>query len=130
MLYIVGCKCVDTLEQVGDVLFPTIVQKTLAEVKGEALTIVAGYSQLSLNLPFGGIELVGGERFVYHALQFLFHEFQASLDIVRVATEICAPYPRVAIAHHRALHGIYKSVALAERQIQSGVHTRSAYYII
>ena len=40
----------DVSEERSDVAFPTIMQETLAKIKGEVLPIVAGYADLSLDL--------------------------------------------------------------------------------
>lgn len=68
-LYLTGRESVDTFEEGGDVFLMTIVEKAPAEIDGKALSVVARYGYLSLNLPLGGIQLGRGQWLVYHTLQ-------------------------------------------------------------
>ena len=52
------------------------------------------------------------------------------LHIVLVTTEIDAPSARVAISHHRALHGIYESVVLTEGEVELGIHAGTAEDVV
>ena len=112
-----GCESVDTFEEGGDVFLMTIVEKAPAEIDGKALSVVARYGYLSLNLPLGGIQLGRGQWLVYHTLQLFRHQSFSLFHVVRVTTEIYAPHARVAIACHRAFHGVDKAIAFAKRHV-------------
>ena len=70
------------------------------------------------------------ERLLHHLVKLMPDKAQALVHILWVATEIYCPQTRVAVALHHALHGVDKSMALAERDVQSGVHARSAKNVV
>ena len=121
-LDLLGSHLVDAVVEMGDVLFPAVMQKTLAEVEGKLFAIVAGNGNLPFQLTFGIAELGNAEGFLHHLIQFTAHQTETFPDIVRVTAEIDAPDTGIAITHHRTLHGIYQSVALSEGEVQTGIH--------
>ena len=62
-LDLLGSHLVDAVVEMGDVLFPAVMQKTLAEVEGKLFAIVAGNGNLPFQLTFGIAELGGAEWF-------------------------------------------------------------------
>ena len=107
-----------------------VVQVTPTEVKGELFAVIAGNGDLTFQLSFGGRELPFAQGLLHDTVQFSAHQTETTTDVVMVATEIDTPYPRVAITHHRTLHGIDQSVSLPQREIQTGIHPRATEYII
>ena len=108
----------------------TMMQETASEVEGELLTVVTGYGELSLQLTLGCRELGVRQLLLHETVQLTMHQSQATVDIVVVTAEIDAPHTRVRVTGHRALNGIYQSVTLSQRKIQTGIHPRSTHYII
>lgn len=121
---------IDALEEVVDVFFPTVVEETLAEVEGKALTVVARHAKLTLYLTLCGIELRGAQGLLHNALKLFHHKTAAAVDVVGVATEIDTPHTGVAIANHSAVNGINQSVTLAQREVEAGVHAWSSQYVV
>ena len=52
--YLVGCHAVDVPVEALHIALPPIVQETLPETQGKALTGIAGHTNLSFQLPLGG----------------------------------------------------------------------------
>ena len=92
----------------------TMMQETASEVKGELLTVVTGYGELSLQLTLGSGELGVRQLLLHETVQLTMHQSQATVDVVVVTAEIDAPHTRVRVTGHRALNGIYQTVSLTK----------------
>ena len=108
----------------------TMMQETASEVERKLLMVITGNGELSLQLALGGRELSIRQLFLHETVQLTMHESQATVDVVVVTAEIYAPHTRVRVTDHCALNGIYQSVTLTKRKVQTGIQARTAYYII
>lgn len=121
---------VNLLIKALDVFLATVVQEALAEVEGELLAIVGGYAYLSLQLSFGGIELLGSERCSHQAVEFASHQSQTVPDVGMVATEVDAPRSSIAIVDEGALDGVYQPMTFAQGDVETCIHARSAEDVV
>ena len=92
-----------------------------------------------------GEKSLQGQKFNFHTLnlnqsaidyiqkitiQLPTHQAPTLAHIVRVATEIDRPQPRIAIAHHRTVDRINQTMTLAQRQVQTRVHARAPQQVV
>ena len=130
VLQLRGREGVDALKELVDVALLTVVQEVLGHVEGILLAIVAGDGYLPLQLALGGGQLAVAQRVLHQAVELAADQSEAALHVVVVAAEVYRPAARVAVAGHGALYGIYQSVAFAQRQVQTGIHGRTAQQVV
>ena len=130
VLYLGGCDVVYLSEKLADVPFFSVVEEVFGEVEGELLVVVAGNGNLSFQLSLGCRQLAVAQGMLHDAVQFTVYQTQAALHVVVVAAEIDRPAACVAISRHRALDGINQSLALAEREVQTGIHSWAAEDVV
>ena len=109
----------------ADVELPQSSARALETKSDPLIVTVRSDGQLALQLLFSLAQLGGCERLLHQSVQLTAYQSAATFHIMRVATEIDTPAARVAIAYHAALHTIDQSVTLTQRQVQSGVETRT-----
>lgn len=107
-----------------------VVGVLLAEREGVALGIVVGNSELADNLLFCSSKARSREGRSGQALQFLSHKTEAAVDVVDIAAEVDAPPSGIGVGGKVAVDAVDKTGMLAERHIETGVHTRAAEDIV
>jgi hypothetical protein len=130
VVQVLACQFVYAGIQRSNVLLPTVVQETLAEIYGEVFAIVTRHTDLPFELLFRSRQSVLGKRGAHHFIEFLAHKQKTMVDILLITTEVGAPQSGIAIAHHRALHGVHEAVMLAQAQVQPGIHAGSAQNVV
>ena len=129
-MYVFSCHLIYAVVEVCDVFLPAVVQEALAEIEGKLLMIVAGNGYLTFQLAFGIAQLGSTERFLHDFVEFTTNQTQTFLYVMRITTEIDAPHTCVAIVYHRAFNGVDQSITFSEREVQTGIHARSAQNVV
>lgn len=102
----------------------------LRHVDGEVLAVLGGESELAFQLALLCIEGGSGERCLAESLQFAVHQTDAALAVGLVTTEVDAPKDAVGVGGHEAFDAIHQTALLAQGDVQTGVHGRSAEHAV
>ena len=121
---------VELVESVVHAFKLVVVQEGFGGVEDVVLRVVAGHTNLALNLLHGGSELRRREGLFDQTVQLFAHQAAALVHVFGIAAEVDGPCGGVGVVGQRGFHGIDQSAALAKGDVEAGVHAWAAEEVV